>query len=341
MPCTNPLKAYVSSHTHPSGKPKFVFTPEKSIDGKVMYLPCGSCDSCHAFESGIKGWRSELEASQYEDNNTFVTLSYATEHLPKDLSLHHKHWQEYIRAVRDYERNQAKKENREPSAIRFAMCGEYGKATAANNLIARPHFHGLLFNYKFTDEQEEGVNDLGQLLYSSEICERLWGRGNIIIGEVEKGSANYIARHNEKHKSKEDRILIDANGKRYMWIWNSLTGKRNRVKPEYGKASNRPGIGKSWYDEHKKDIYETVPKGLISCGHYADFPSTKAVPHYRMPGRYFDKLFESEEPEKMALIKEQRIKQAQAQAADNTAERLETKAELAAIARKRKEKVKL
>lgn len=345
MSCTKPLHGYVSSHNHPSGKTKFTFDVAKSIDGKVMYIPCGSCDSCCMKQAAVKGFQSELEASMngdYGDHNTYLTVTFDNEHLAPDLGLHHEDWQEFAQALRDKERSDAKKENRKPATIKFSMCGEYGKASARNNWIARPHFHAIIFNYKFDDVEPESTNDFGQILYSSESCATLWGRGNIKIGEVSSASANYVARHNDKKLTNgKNRILVDAEGKRYMMIWNSNTGKRNRVRPEYSQSSNRPGIGKKWYDKFKSDIYEVAPRGLISCGHYADFPQIKASQHYRLPPPYFDTLFERENPAAMAEIKAARVVEAQTHAADNTHERLETKAKIAKINRDRKAKEQL
>lgn len=68
------------------------------------------------------------------------------------------------------------------------------------------------------------------------------------------------------------------------------------------------GLGKDFYLSYTPDIYPADQ--VIINGH----PTR--------PPRYYDKLYDSEEPDQMATIKDRRILQMEKHAADNTPARL-------------------
>jgi len=307
MSCTEPLHAYESEYTHPSGKKKLVFNPAKSIDGKVIPLPCGKCDDCLLTRAKTWARRCMHEASLHEDN-IFVTLTYDQDHLPRDLSLYKNHWQKFIRAVRDKYRETNPK-------IQFLMCGEYGTPTRENNWVARPHYHGLLFNFAFPDQklvsrQKHAVE------YSSESCTKIWGKGLIHIGEVTANSVAYVSSYTLKKLGRKQ-------SKKPYEVFNPYTGETNPVQPEYIQMSNHPGIGKGWYDKYKKTIY---PTGQLHLGKFAPFPGDEPRKMSSKTPAYYDKLLERERPDMMEFVSENRKQFAKDHAENFTPARLDARA---------------
>ena len=75
--------------------------------------------------------------------------------------------------------------------------------------------------------------------------------------------------------------------------------------------SRRPGIGSDWFNKYAEDVYpsdEVICKGM-------------AV----KPPKYYDQLYEIQDPDSFREIKETRRKSAKARKHDNTPERLEAK----------------
>ena len=212
------------------------------------------------------------------DENCFITLTYAPEHLPPGGNLVHKHFQQFMKELR---------RDISPTPVRFFMCGEYGEK------LERPHYHACIFGWDFKDKYACGTKN-GQTLYRSPQLERLWRRGISTVGTVTFQSAGYVARYIFKKVNGQD---ADEH---YV---NEDTGEIR--KPEYTKASNRPGIGKTWFEQY----------GMTDC-----FPQDFIVvdgKKYTVP-RYYDKLLERENPQLLEAIKQRRIMRAQAQDPEHT-----------------------
>lgn len=108
-----------------------------------------------------------LEAIQHEFNS-FATLTYAEENLPKNKSLNPNHTRDWIKRLR-----------REiyPRKLRYYLVGEYGETKG------RPHYHAALF----------GVSPL-----ESRLVEQTWSSdnkpiGNIVLRELGPETSSYIA----------------------------------------------------------------------------------------------------------------------------------------------------
>jgi len=75
--------------------------------------------------------------------------------------------------------------------------------------------------------------------------------------------------------------------------------------------SRNPGIGNGWYQKYKDDIY---PQGkVITDGHEAPTP------------RYYDKLYEKDNPEDYQALLFQRVREARKDPSENTNVRLVVK----------------
>ena len=71
-------------------------------------------------------------------SNCFITLTYAPEHCPKDMSLNYEDFQLFMKRLR--KRYTGK-------TIRFYMAGEYGES------FDRPHYHACIFGFDFEDKK--------------------------------------------------------------------------------------------------------------------------------------------------------------------------------------------
>jgi hypothetical protein len=223
------------------------------------------------------------EAKQHE-RNSFITLTYNDENLPFDGSLNKEHFQKFMKRLR-------KKIGKK---IRFFHCGEYGEK------FDRPHYHACIFGFDFPDKVTFKENN-GNMLFTSELLDEVWGKGYCTVGNLTFESAAYVARYCTKV------ITGDMEQEHYQQA-NIYTGELYDVEKEYATMSNRPGIGKKHYEKYKEEIYshdEVITKGV-------------AV----RPPRYYDILYSEENEKRMEEIKEKRVRRARKHAKDNTNKRL-------------------
>ena len=220
----------------------------------------------------------------HNDENCFITLTYSDQNLPKHNSLKKSHFQKFIRSLR---KTTAKK-------IRFYMCGEYGDRTN------RPHYHAILFGYKFPDTYLWGIRNDNRV-YRSPLLEQKWTHGHSEIGSVTFKSAAYVARYIMKKQNGE-------NAKTHYAVLNldgEIIGQR---LPEYTNMSLKPGIGKSWYDKHKMDLFPHD---------YAVTPDGRKMP----TPTYYRELLKKEQPDLYETLRNTRIEKARNNP-NNTTDRL-------------------
>ena len=156
------------------------------------------------------------------EDNCFVTLTYNENNLPAGGSLQLRHFQLFMKKLR----------GKYGAKIRFFHCGEYGP------LLARPHYHALLFGMDFNDKLLIHQSPDKKPQYQSNQLEKLWGKGFCTIGAVNYQSAGYCARY----------IMKKITGRQAE---SHYQGK----KPEYVTMSRRPGIGSTWFAKYQNDIY--------------------------------------------------------------------------------------
>lgn len=299
MACYNPIRAFTieGAKTDTGHKAIFFREPLVPIKGlQEIQIPCGSCIGCRMDYSRSWMGRITKEATLYQ-NNCFLTLTYNNENLPtKDTinketgelitghPLVKKHVQDFIKRLRrQYEYHFGHK------GIRFYACGEYGGRTG------RPHYHLAMFNIDttvFGDIKLIGNNKQGDALFTSKTIERIWGKGFITIGDLTPQSAAYIARY----------MLKKQKGKGKEWYYES-----KGIVSEYTSMSNKPGISRVWYEEHK-DEYWISDKLYI--------PQKNKTPQEVKTPTYFDKLLEKEKGiEALEEVKQRRQARAKAQKA--------------------------
>ena len=163
--------------------------------------------------------------------------------------------------------------------IRLIYAGEYGE------LHERPHYHLILFNMEVPDQILLRNSKKGNPLFWSKLIEDIWGKGMVILNEVNWEYAAYVARYiMKKQKGLNSAEYYLAKG----------------YEPEFFRMSRRPGIGKEWFELHKDEIYKNDEM----------FVKTKKGVLKIKPNSYYDRLFDADNPELMAEIKERRAEHA-------------------------------
>ena len=111
--------------------------------------------------------------STLHDQNSFITLTYDDDHLPKDGCIDKKHLQDFFKRLR---------RDLPPGTVRYIACGEYGEQTR------RPHYHAILFGLDFLHDKIT----IDDSLYTSPTLERFWGQGHVSIAPVTMASICYV-----------------------------------------------------------------------------------------------------------------------------------------------------
>lgn len=221
MPCYNPLRAWRKQHVDPkTGKRGITFTRSQGITDMELSIPCGKCMGCRVRKSIEWALRCVHESQLYQQN-CFITLTYNTENMPKDGSLNKKHFQDFMKRLREHVA---------PKKIRYFMCGEYGSE------LERPHYHAIIFNHDFADKQSFKFSNKS-VLYTSKQLEKLWPFGFSTIGEANYTSAAYCARYSTK------KIFGEKAESHYM-------GRQ----PEYCQMSLKPGLGYDYCVKYKEEL---------------------------------------------------------------------------------------
>lgn len=171
---------------------------------------CGQCMSCRKNKLRLWQHRLMLEGMMHSESS-FITLTYAPEHLPKDGSLCPKDLQDFLKRLR---------RKLEPKKIRFYAVGEYGE------INFRPHYHIALFGYPPCHTPTRNGKGCGACPTCTLIRDS-WGLGLTDVGysRIEKDAAQYVAGYVTKKMTRKD---------------DPRLGGRH---PEFARMSNRPGIG--------------------------------------------------------------------------------------------------
>lgn len=305
MTCYSPLirieyphKKVQAKDGHMYNKARVISTEQyekiEKIDSdieKVTRIPCGKCIGCKLAYSRDWAIRNVYESKLW-DNNWFITVTYDDEHLyiPDEMTdkitgvvyqrtedwkgcLNPKDATKFLKDLRRYWKYHYNWDN-----IRYYYCGEYGEKGG------RPHFHFLIYNLPL-DLKElkfKFINEEYQPIYECPLIEKIWGKGLVAIGAVTFSSCAYVARYITKKQTGE--------------IASEEYAKKGQI-PEYVQMSRMPGIGRNYYEANKERIYETDQLFMTSC-------RGNVLP--LKPPRYYDKLFDIEQPEKMEQIKDRR-----------------------------------
>lgn len=245
-----------------------VFKLEEGYGDMPVSIPCGRCSGCRLEKCRQWAMRCMHEASLHEENS-FITLTYDDAHLPVGGSLRFVDFQKFMKRLR---------RRYDDRRIRFFHSGEYGGRTG------RPHYHALLFGFDFGDKVY-WTSRQGHRVYRSPELEELWRFGQSEIGSVTFDSAAYVARYIQKKRDGEK--FADH----YLGVVED-TGEVVELAREYSTMSRNPGIGREWYERYKKGVYahdSVLVRGLEL-----------------RPPRYYDGLYEVENPRKLKALKRRR-----------------------------------
>lgn len=260
-----------------------------------MILPCGQCLGCRIDKSREWANRMMLEA-KYHDSNFFLTLTYDDEHVPTSqywsdvdgevctsLTLCKRDFQLFMKRLRRRVEvhHPVSGEVLDSSKLRFYAAGEYGSSSF------RPHYHAIIFNLKLDDLKLLHRNEDGFNYFTSDLISKCWPHGYHLITQVTWETCAYVARYVTKK--------LNGDAADFYQVFN--------IEPEFSLMSRRPGIGKRYYDDEAKDSYLNKTD-IIRL-------STDSGPLSFRPPRYFDSLFDIENPELLAEIKQNRVKMAE------------------------------
>lgn len=266
-------------------------------------IPCKQCIGCRLERSRQWANRCSLEMGLHE-KNCFVTLTYDDDNLPLNPAIIGQKididtgevWYEYsddefvntlkLEDLQNFMKGLRREINKKPDGekgkyykkgdqefkqVRFFASGEYGSNSR------RSHYHIILFGYYPDDIQPYKVSDLGYTYYTSDTLNRIWKKGFVVVADASWETAAYTARY----------IMKKQTGK------NAKFYEENNILPEFCTMSRNPGIGFSWYNDHKKCYAGFSDKVLPSVGDKRHFNRI----------RYFDKLLQEEYPFDMETLK--------------------------------------
>lgn len=269
MVCYHPISAWQYEKCKPNGKKAIVFSqPNDLSKWKFVPIPCGQCVGCRLDYS--RQWAVRcVHESRLHDKNCFITLTYDDDHVP---------WSSLTgeqTLVKKHHQDFLKRLRKRfaDEKIRFFLCGEYGELTH------RPHYHAILFGFDFPDKQLKYFSN-GCRYYTSDILDSVWKMGNTLISDVNFDTCAYVARYIMKKVKGEDAV-------RYY----------DGIEKDYVCMSRRPGIAHDWFEQYSDDIYPHDEVIMYRKG--------KAVK--MKPPRYYDNLYDLENPELLSAIKERRL----------------------------------
>lgn len=276
---------------------------------KSTLIPCGNCIGCRLDYSRNKANQGYLESLCWKDNY-FVTLTISDDYLiipdemtsPEKVKIYQegREWKKEIsggitytnpgdwnghlikKSIQLFMKRLRKKMKKEYNAnnIRFIECGEYGETNG------RPHYHLIIFNCPLPVETfyNPRLSWGKDYYYQNTVIEDCWEYGYSNITDANWNNIAYVSRYITK------KIKGDISGEHYAALGQT---------PEFLTMSNRPGLGYYYYEKHKNEIYELDSIPI----------KNKSGISYIKPPKYFDILYEREEPEKFEKVKALRRKE--------------------------------
>lgn len=209
-----------------------------------------------------KEWSVRItHEAQMHPVSSFVTLTYAPEHLPPLGSLNYRDYQLFMYRLRKALR---------PKKIRYFAVGEYGDKTK------RAHYHAVLFGYAPEDGKFHTRTKTGTTVYTSESLQKAWKLGHANFSYFEPGAAEYIARYITKK-------ITGPQAPEHYFAFDPRDGSSGTRLPEFCRASTRPGIGANWYRRYFLSDVSHRDAICLPGGELTKVP------------RYYDKLYERDQ----------------------------------------------
>lgn len=232
MPCFHPQTAYL-----PLDGGRLSFHEVK--DSRTIQVPCRQCIGCRTKRRDEVATRIVCESKMHE-NVWFPTLTYADEHLPSNGSLDHRDVQLFLKRTR-----------KELGPLRYVCTGEYGDS------FGRPHYHLVTFGLDIPDLQKCNSTYAKDVIFKSDVLERLWGKGGVRIAPVNFAVARYVATYCVKR-------VTGGKAESHYAAVDSSTGECVQLRPEYGVWSK--GLGVSFFRKYWPEIVASGHDGIYLDG---------------------------------------------------------------------------
>jgi hypothetical protein len=214
-----------------------------------------------------------LESAEH-DEVSVITLTYRPEDRPASGSLCPDHIRDFLKRLRDNVDRICPGRR-----IRFFAVGEYGAKGPGHH----PHYHVLIFGWNFPDrvfhkfsESRNRFSKSRRKLYTSDLVNRSWSKGYVYVDpEIVGCAVDYVAGY----------VMKKISGAMAPDHYGSC-------EREFLRCSNKPGIGRGFFDVHWAEIY--------SAGHIVVAGRRRRIP------RKFDEWLRDTQPEFARVVMEQR-----------------------------------
>lgn len=243
-----------------------------------ILIPCGHCIGCRLDYSRVWATRMMLESMDHS-SNYFITLTYDDDHMPMTYYPDPETgeaFEAYTLVKRDVQlfvkRLRRALDRAGKPSFRYYLCGEYGDQSF------RPHYHLVCFGLELDDLIPSGFSHGQDPYWFSPFISSVWSKGFSLVADVNWKTCAYVARYATKKLTGYQAGVYDTYN----------------IQPQFALMSRKPGIGYNYYDLWRDHIYDydkiVLPEGL-------------AV----KPPRYYDKLFEVDNPDALEIVKGQRV----------------------------------
>ena len=312
MTCFHPVTVWVQTKADLDIPAKDYYALKKvsfkEVPGRIKKeIPCGKCIGCRLDHANEWATRIFMESKMWQ-KCCFVTLTYNNElnedgkpkNLPVrfgEMSLKKKDIQDFMKRLRWLKKGHSEwinpRTGKKERPIRYFCCGEYGPKGG------RPHYHMAIFNWEPTDlklYKQKKIKDKLVSSFQSPELQKIWGKGFVVVEELNFNTAAYIARYvmkkagldpeKRKYTGKyrfEERI-DERNGKYYTHTIRETIRKANIPEKEFIVMSRGVGIGRQYWEENKEKIKRN--KGVFIKAD--DHVKLKPIP------KYFKKVWEDE-----------------------------------------------
>lgn len=291
MNCKKPLDVFQNTRTGQV----LMKRPTDGTPFVPIKLPCRLCMPCRLNYKADRTIRMVHELQEYL-HSYFLTPTYSDDKIDPNYNLRHRDMTLFIKRLRKRKSEAGNKD------IRYAYCGEYGAQTS------RPHYHAIFYGVEINDLVFHSKNNNGDIFYTSEEINRIWGLGEVLISEANETTCGYVASYMQKDAT-GDYTKVDEKGKPKPYYMDTLdreTGEVKRVERErpfmrFSTSGPYRGLGYRWYQKNKRKIardgYITVPKGVRTT-QVGGLVSRKAMSSkQRIPDYYMSLMENDPEPE--------------------------------------------
>lgn len=237
MTCFYPLDAWRAQRVNESGKRSIVFNRRDGFMDQHLQVPCGKCAGCSMDKARDWSTRIQNEAALHE-RNSFLTLTYNDENIPRDGKLNKRHIQDFVRRLRD-----------SGNQLRYFATGEYGGITH------RPHYHAIVFGMDFMCPDQEPC---GEGIFVNPQLNEIWGKGHVVCAPVTPGACSYVAGYVNKKAGDKDtfNLMSRKPGIGHEWIQKYYKDVQNlgQISDMQGGASKVPKRYLEWKEQELEQV---------------------------------------------------------------------------------------